>query len=358
MRMRSVSFLLALFACNHPEATHVPEAIDPHAAHSNARGGHTTPPEGPGAVQVSEATSSALGIRTEQAAGGAGQHSARAPATVAWDPLRVVRVSTQAGGLVRTLSLARPGDSVSKGQELAQIYQPDLRAAFAELLVAKGLGEPWLGAAKSRLLALGASSAEIDAALASGQAPETTTIRAPRSGVVLERFVAEGAWLAPGAPLALLGEPGALLVEAEVSGPAPAPGSSVTLRDPATGETWPATFSSALPTASAVGLRIRLQPVGVLPVGRPLVAEWQTAISGGVWVPREALVDTGERRVVFVEESPGNFVPRKVEIGARANARVQILSGVAEGDWVVVSGTFLLDSETQIGSMGHAGHGG
>ena len=93
-------------------------------------------------------------------------------------------------------------------------------------------------------------------------------------------------------------------------------------------------------------------------MGRPLVAEWQTAISGGVWVPREALVDTGERRVVFVEESPGNFVPRKVEIGARANARVQILSGVAEGDWVVVSGTFLLDSETQIGSMGHAGHGG
>lgn len=351
---------LVLFACDRTEpAVPASGAADPHAAHGTAtHGAEKAAPAATGAVEVSGAAITALGIRTEPAAGGDAHSSARVPATVAWDPLGVVRVSTQAGGQIRTLSVPRPGEFVSRGQVLAHLYQPELRGAFSELLVAAGLGETWLGAARSRLLALGATSAEIDAALASGQVPETTAVRAPSSGVVLERSAAEGAWIVPGAPILLLGDPTALVVEAEVSGAAPAVGTSVTLRDPATGQTWAATISSTLPTASAVGVRVRLQPEGVVPVGRPLVAEWQIAISGGVWVPREALVDTGERRVVFVEESSGSFTPRKVEVGARAGGRVQILSGVAEGELVVVSGTFLLDSETQIGSMGHAGHGG
>ena len=356
--MRSSWFLFAisLHACDRSEpAAPASEAADPHAAHTPATpGAEKVAP----AVEVSAAAITALGIRTEPAAGTEAKVSYRVPATVAWDPLQVVRVSTQAGGQIRTLSVPRPGEPVSKGQVLARLYQPELRGAFAELLIARDLGEPWLNAARSRVLALGASSAEIDAALASGQVPETTMIRAPSSGVVLERSAAEGAWIAPGAPIVLLGDPNALVVEAEVSGTAPATGTAVTLRDAATGQTWPATVSSTLPTSSAVGARIRLQPEGVVPVGRPLVAEWQAAVTGGVWVPREALVDTGERRVVFVEERPGHFAPRKVEIGARAGERVQLLSGVAAGEPVVVAGTFLLDSETQIGAMGHAGHGG
>jgi Cu(I)/Ag(I) efflux system membrane fusion protein len=368
MRSSWFLFTISLFACDRSKkgdemadmpamAPSAPQAAsaDPHAAHGTATPGAVIADP---SVEVSSSAITSLGIRTEPAAGGEARVSSRVPATVAWDLLQVVRVSTQAGGHIRTLSVPRPGESVSKGQVLARLFQPELRGAFAELLVARDLGEPWLGAARARVGALGASLAEINTALTSGEIPETTAVRAPSSGVVLERSAAEGAWIAPGAPIVVLGDPNALVVEAEVSGTAPATGTAVTLRDVATGQAWPATVSSTLPTASAVGVRIRLQPEGVVPVGRPLVAEWQTVVTGGVWVPREALVDTGERRVVFVEERPGHFAPRKVEIGARAGDRVQILSGIVAGEPVVVSGTFLLDSETQIGSMGHAGHGG
>ncbi len=75
-------------------------------------------------------------------------------------------------------------------------------------------------------------------------------------------------------------------------------------------------------------------------------------------MPRSAVVDTGERQVVFVAIAEGRFDPRRVVVGTRTDDEIAILSGVEAGEQVVVAGAFLLDSETQIGAMGHAGHGG
>lgn len=103
---------------------------------------------------------------------------------------------------------------------------------------------------------------------------------------------------------------------------------------------------------------MRVLPSDAIPVGRPLVAEWTDVGAVGTWVPRTAVVDTGTRRVLFVETGPGRYEPRDVVLGAVAGDRIQVTSGVSPGEPVVVSGTFLLDSETQIGAGGHAAHGG
>lgn len=328
-----------------------------HAGHEGHEG-HEGHAMGPMAVEVAPEAVQALGIRTEPATRSEEAVQRRAPATVGWDPHAVTPLTAQAGGQIRELLLPLPGEPVKQWQVVARVYQPEVRAAFEELRVAKGLGEPWLGAARDRLVATDIARADVDAALASGQVPETYAVRSPIAGVVLDHPVQKGAWLAPGGVVGVVGDPAALVVDLVVSGTAPPSGSPVVLRDAATGESWPATISGPLPTNDAAGLRVRAIPQAAPPVGRPLVAEWSESAAGGVWVPSTAVVDTGERRVVFVEVGDGRYEPRPVTLGQASGERIQVLDGVQEGEPVVVSGTFLLDSESQIGAMGHAGHGG
>ena len=77
-----------------------------------------------------------------------------------------------------------------------------------------------------------------------------------------------------------------------------------------------------------------------LPVGGP----------AGLTVPRDAVVDSGHEQRVFVERSAGVFEPRRVQIGWSSGDRVEIVSGLAEGERVVVEGTFLVDSESRLKS--------
>jgi Cu(I)/Ag(I) efflux system membrane fusion protein len=70
----------------------------------------------------------------------------------------------------------------------------------------------------------------------------------------------------------------------------------------------------------------------------------------GLTVPAEAVVDTGETHYLFVSKEGGRFTPRTVTVGAHFEQRVEILSGVAEGETVVTTGNFLVDSESRLRS--------
>ena len=344
-------------------------AVDPHARHATApadeHAGHdmTGMDVGSGArapvVEVTPEAVEALHISTVTVQSGSASVAMRAPALVSWDSHRLVRLTTQSGGQVRSLSLPRPGESVAKGAVVARLYQPEVKAAFEELQVAKRLGEPWLSAARSRLQATGIAKSEIDAALESGTSPDTFSVRSPIAGVVVDHLAVEGQWLATGGLLGTVGAPDALVIDMVVQGPVPAQGTLVTLNDPSSSDTWTATVATALPTAGAAGTDVRLLPTEAQPpVGRPLLAEWVVPATEGLWVPTTALVDTGTRRIVFVERGPGRYEPRPVDVGLRTQDRVQIVRGLEGEEKVVVSGAFLLDSETQIGGGAHAAHGG
>ena len=80
-----------------------------------------------------------------------------------------------------------------------------------------------------------------------------------------------------------------------------------------------------------------------LPVGGP----------AGLTVPQDAIIDSGHKQRVFVERSAGVFEPRSVKVGWRSGDRVEIVQGLAEGDRVVVEGTFLVNSESRLKSTAH-----
>jgi Cu(I)/Ag(I) efflux system membrane fusion protein len=76
-------------------------------------------------------------------------------------------------------------------------------------------------------------------------------------------------------------------------------------------------------------------------------------LAEGIAVPVTAVMDSGKRQVVWVEREPGKFESRDVAVGDRIGDRIQILSGLAQGEKVVISGGYLIDSESQLnGSVG------
>lgn len=309
------------------------------------------------AIAPSTAATAIMGLTVAPVRAGVGQVARRAPATVSFDPTASVRVTTQSGGQVRSLAVPATGEAVVRGQVLARIYDPALIATLEEVRVALSLGEPWRSAAAARARASGIDEADVRAVEAGKPVPGTFPIRSPIDGVVSSRPVAEGTWVAAGGIIATLVDPRSVLVELVVDGAVPALGTSVLLRHPGGGSpTVSGTVATVLPEATAAGIRVRVQPHGAVTTGRPLVAEWTEVTAPSLWVPTAALVDTGTRKVVFVKTDAG-FVPRPVTRGVRAGGEIELLGGVAAGESVAASAAFLLDSETQIGTMGHAGHG-
>lgn len=278
----------------------------------------------------------------------------RAPAFAQWDSISQVVVTSQLGGQVRSLRLPRVGERVERGALVAELYSPQARALFAELRVAAGLGEPWLSATRRRLAVAGVPEASIDAA-ADGHAPDLLRLLAPASGVVVERPVNEGTWIGPGSVIAILADPSRVLVDAVASGVLPMLGSESVVSDPVTGERWNARVESVLPRGDVAGTIVRLRTEGAPRIGRPLVAEWSSPLGEGLWVPRSAVVDTGERRLVFVLDAEQGVMPRPVVLGARTADETLVQEGLDGTEDVVVAGTFLYDSETQVSGSGHAG---
>lgn len=355
MKRITLILLVALSAAGCRESGDAAPAVDEHASHATPAAAES---EKDAAVVVAPAAAKALGIRTVVARSGALATQRRSPATVTYDPTRLVRVSAQPGGQVRTLDVPRIGETVKAGQLLARLYAPEVRAAFDELILARELGEPWIGAARQRLKSGGVLDADIDRAIADGRGPETYAVRAPVSGVVTVRPVAEGTWVSPGGVLVILAQAGAVVVEVVTPADHPDVGTPVSLSDPASGEKWSGVVEAILSSGDAAGHAVRVAVSGAAPrVGSPIVAEWDAPSIEGVWVPRGAAVDTGERQVVFVATSGGSYSPRRVTFGARTADEIQILEGLATGESVVAAGTFLLDSETQMTSGGHSGHG-
>lgn len=363
---RALLVMVVLLASGCRERAHLPpqdDEIHPQAGGHEGHAGHemaaSRTESATDVVTVSPQAVTALGIRTVPARAGDKAGKRRAPATVTYDPARLLRVSAQPGGQVRILEVPQPGETVNAGEILARLYSPEVRAAFEELLLARELGDPWAEAARARLRNGGVPDGDIDAALREGKVPETYLVRAPASGVVTGRPVSSGAWIPAGGVLAVLAREGSVVVEVVTPADHPEPGTKVLLSDPASTERWTGEVHAVLAAGDVAGHVVRVYVNGEPPrVGRPLIAEWETEAASGVWVPRGAVVDTGERQVVFVATREGRgFTPRNVTLGARTAEEIQVLDGLVPGEEVVAAGTFLLDSETQMTEPGHAGHG-
>jgi len=299
----------------------------------------------------------AIGIRVEAAQRGALAPSLRAVARIAADESRLSRIHVRFGGYVERLFVAEQGAPVKRGQPLAAIYSDEVFRIEQELLQAKDWGDGLADRARQRLRALGIGLDEIAAVAQRGKPSEVVTIRSPVAGYVVSLNVVQGDRVDPDRELfevADLSRVWAIadVYERDLARVKPGLAAALTL-DAYPGERFDGRIEYVYPRLES---ETRTLPVrvafanaqGALKPGLFGNVEIRLPAKSGVTVPSEAVIDTGDRRYVFVETAPGHFDPRVVTTGERSGERVEVLDGIAAGERVASSGNFFIDSESRL----------
>lgn len=293
---------------------------------------------------------------------------------VTFDETRVTTISPRVDGWVERLHVDFTGRPVGRGEPLFAVYSPMLVTAQEELLlahrlardVAGGSAEVRAGAddlvasARRRLANWAVPESEIARVERSGQVQRALTLRSTTSGVVVEKNVTEGQRVMAGDALYRVADLSAVWVEGDIY---EQDLRAVRVGQPATaeldaypGEHWTGRITYVYPTLSAETRTARVRVEIANPGRRLLPGMYATLHIEGVGrgitltVPRSAVLVTGERQLVFVKRADGRLEPRLVEVGATSDDRVEIVRGVAAGDTVVASATFLLDAESNLGT--------
>lgn len=300
-----------------------------------------------------------LGIRTAKVTRGAVAHGVDAVGAVEIDERLMYAVESRAEGWVERLAVRAVGDPVKQGQLLAGVYSPELFSAQAEFVLAAKSGDADLVAAsRQRLALLGMGQAQIAQVQASGQAQRQMLVISPRSGVVTELNVREGQKVMPGAPLLRIADLSRIWVSVEIPeslAGTVSQGRNVEARLSAVpGKVFEGRVDYVYPNVDPATRTARARIVienraGLLKPGMYAnVTVLGGAVHDSLTVPAEAVIRTGRRTVVIVAESAGRFRPAEVTLGPEHEGRMVILEGLEEGQEVVTSGQFLLDSEASL----------
>lgn len=299
----------------------------------------------------------------------------RTVASVSFDEARVAKVSPRIHGWVERVHVDFLGFPVQRGQPLLELYSPELVIAQEELLLARGLLEGtreqpesrayWnatrlLESARQRLDYWGIPADQVRLLEETGQPKRTLLLRAPTSGIVVEKNVFEGTHVSAGSVLYVVADLSNVWVEGEVFEKDLSLlelGQSAHVRIEAhPGETFHGRISYIHPTVSVASRtgRIRVElanPAGRLKPG--MYAEIRIDVLArdhAVSVPRTAVIATGERDLVFVRASDGRLIAREVTLGLPAASEIEVLAGLEPGEVVVSSASFLIDAESNLGT--------
>jgi Cu(I)/Ag(I) efflux system membrane fusion protein len=314
---------------------------------------------------------SEAGIEFETVARERIHDTVRAVATLVPDESRIFHVHTRVSGWIEHLAVNTTGQTVRAGETLARIFSQELLASQTEYLMARrhaanGIVSAVVASGRTRLTVLGMTEPDIAAIERSGEPMPLVSVRAPRSGVVVNRAVTLGTSVDPSTELLTIADLSRVWVIAEV---AEADIDRVRLGTTATlafagasREPLVARVEFLSPTLSerTRTLAVRLSVAnrrGDLRPGLYGTAVFETAAREAVTVSREAVVDTGDVQHVFVE-CHGRVLPRAVTPGRAIGDRVEIVAGLEAGERVVSSGVFLLDSESRLRATGIDAHGG
>lgn len=334
-------------------------------------GGHRVP-EGLARVRLTDGKARRIGARSVPAEVLPFRREVRAVGDVTVDETRLRQVHTKTAGWVERLWADAEGDDVRKGQPLLEIYSPELLAAQEEYLVAAraretmrasasaelaGTGDALLDAARSRLRLLDMTDAEIDALEAGGSARRTVLLPAPISGTILKRGIAQGARVEPGTLLLEVADLSRVWVLASVYEyelPFVREGQEAVMTLAyLPGREFRGRVTKVYPTLDATTrtARVRVEfPNGDAALKPDMYAEVRLVADLGerLSVPNEAVMETGARSVVFVDEGSGIFSPREISTGLRLPDRVEVLTGLERGERVLAQGNFFVDSESRL----------
>ncbi len=315
-----------------------------------------------GVVSVSPRIRQNLGLRTTPVLMGSLAPEVTAVGAVAWNERDQVLLQARATGFVEKLHLRAVFDRVEQGEPLAELYVPAWVAAQEEYLALARLPgndlAPLVDAARQRMRLAGMDEAQIDTVVRSGRVQPRYTVTAPRSGIVTELMLREGATVMLGATLARVQGSASVWVEGEVPESQAAllrPGQRATATSPALpGARFEGRVQALLPEVDPATRtrKARLElanPGGRLVPGMTVLLDFDLAAGEPVLLlPTDAVIRTGRRSVVMLALGEGRFQPVAVTPGREANGQVEVRQGLQAGQQVVLAGQFLIDSEASL----------
>jgi len=325
-------------------------------------------------VRLTAAQARALGVTYTVVTRGPLSRSVRTVGQVVPAEPNLAEITPKIDGFVDRLFVDAAGVQVRRGQPLLALYSPMLVSAQEELLTALHLAQSidssapearrnaqdLVAAARRRLAYWDISAEQIEQLERSGEVTKTLTLVAPFDGVVMEKMVVAGQSVMPGMKLYRLANLSTVWVEGDVFEQDLAlirvgasvrveltayPGQAVAGR---VSFVWPVVDEQSRTGKVRVALA---NPRGLIKPGMYATLLFDATVGrNALSLPSEAVVLTGERDLVFVVGRDGALEPRAVTLGARAGDRIEILSGVADGERVVASANFLVDAESRLTS--------
>ncbi|MCC6640963.1 MAG: efflux RND transporter periplasmic adaptor subunit [Deltaproteobacteria bacterium] len=317
--------------------------------------------EHPGEILVDTARRQAAGIRTAPARSEPFGVTIRAVGIVGYDQGALHDVVPRVTGYVGSVSVSAAGEAVRAGDPLLTFYSPDLLAAQKEFLTARASErrEGLVRAGETRLRLWGMSTGDIERLATTGEPSEYVSLRAPASGVVVEKNVVPGSATQAGERVFRIATIDRVWIEAELYEADLAlvrPGTPARVSLPyLPGERFEGAVSLVSPLLEA-GTRTARARVEVANPGHALMpgmyatVELRRDLGERLVVPASAVLYAGDRRFVFLDVGDGRLRPQAVETGRRDGERLEVISGLTPGQQIVVSGNYLVASESRLGS--------
>ena len=325
-----------------------------------------------GSVQITPEKQQLMGVAYGTAEYETVKSSIRAVARVALDETKIAKVHSKLEGWIDQVFVDFTGKQVRQGDPLLTIYSPEALATQQEYLLAikaqhilhenpvhemLGSTENLVAAAKKRMELWDIGDSQIAEITATGVPLKNLTLTSPITGFVMERNAFAKQRIMPETALYTVADLSRVWVIADVFEYEAA---AVRVGTPATltlsylpGRTFRGRVNYILPQVDAATrtLKVRIEfanPDFALKPEMYGEVEFQTGGGRRLVVAQTAVLNSGDRQVVYVDRGKGYFEPREVKTGARSENRVEILSGLEPGERIAISGNFLIDSESQL----------
>ena len=313
----------------------------------------------PGVVKIDPTIVNNLGVRTVRAERGELSRRIETVGYVGYDEDTVQHVHTRVEGWIEKLVTKASGDPVEKGQLLFELYSPTLVNAQEEYLVAlRSSNKLLLKASRERLASLGVTSSEITRLDKERKIRRLIRVYAETDGVIAHLGVREGIFVTPATEIMSVAKLDTIWVIAEVFERQAAwvkAGQSAKVElDYLPGEVWDGTVDYVYPELDPKTrtLKVRLRFDNQSERLQPNMFARVTILGEGfgnvVHIPREALIRGGSVNRVVLALPNGRFRSQPVKVGIESGDRIAIRKGISEGDLIVASGQFLIDSESNI----------
>jgi RND family efflux transporter MFP subunit len=331
-------------------------------------------PAGAGAhaVYISPARQQLVGVRSAAVGRQRIEGTIRTVGTLAYDETRSAQIHTRVSGWIERLHVDYIGKQVARGEPLFAVYSPDLTTAQGEYLVAlharqkltdgasadlRAAADAMLTASRDRLRRWDVTDAQIAELEAADRPPRSIAIASPFDGVVVAKDAFAGQYVTPemtSFKLADLATVWAIGQVFEYEAARLRLGDQVDVEFPyGQAGKRAAKIDFIYPDVDPQTRRVRFR-VTLDNRDRKLRPDtyvslvWHGDATERLVIPREAVIDTGTRKYALLALADGYFAPRDVEVGPAVDDAYPVISGVAEGERVVTSAQFLVDSETNL----------